>query len=600
MQRFPGMTRTVCCHLVSSHLRARIVTPALIALVLLSACTVHAQQANSAANGRPNIILIMADDMGYSDLGCYGGEIQTPNLDQLASGGLRFTQFYNTGRCCPTRACLMTGLYPHQAGVGHMMSDNGYPGYTGNLNRRCVTIAEVLHAAGYATYMTGKWHVTRFATPAGPKFNWPLHRGFDRFYGTITGAGSFYDPATLTRDDMMISPFSDPQYQPKQFYYTNAITDHAVEFLQQHKNTREQQPFFMYVAYTCAHWPMHALEEDIAAYRGKYDAGYEPIRQQRFERLKEMGLIHSDWQLSPQEGDWSKVEHKAWEARCMEVYAAMITCMDRGIGRIMQTLRDQDESDNTLVFFLQDNGGCQENVGRRGEGRRPAAATLPKIPLDAIRTAVIPKQNRAGVPTLMGPNVMPGPEDTYIAYGINWANVSNTPFRMYKHFVHEGGISTPLITHWPLGIPRHGELEHQPGQLIDIMATCVDVAHASYPRTFRDESIKPMEGRSLVPAFTHQKIERDALYWEHEGNRAIRVGQWKLVAKGERGQWELYDMESDRTEMHDLAAAQPDRVKQLAAKWQAWAERANVLPFGGWRAKQNANKKNRKKKQKKQ
>jgi len=570
---------------------------ATLAVVVFGARLVLAQTANTKSHTRPNIVLIMADDMGFSDLGCYGGEIQTPNLDRLASGGLRFTQFYNTGRCCPTRACLMTGLYPHQAGVGHMMSDTGYPGYTGNLNRRCVTIAEVMHAAGYATYMTGKWHVTRFATPEGPKYNWPLQRGFDRYYGTITGAGSYYDPGTLTRDNMMISPFADAQYQPEQFYYTNAITDHAIRFIQQHEQARNQRPFFMYVAYTCAHWPMHALAEDIALYHGKYDAGYEPIRRRRFERLKEMGLIHPDWELSPQKGDWSTVAHKAWEARCMEVYAAMITCMDRGIGRIVQTLRDQGQLDNTLVFFLQDNGGCQEAVGRRGKGSRPAVASLPKIPLDAIRTDVIPKQNRAGVPTLIGPNVMPGPEDTYIAYGINWANVSNTPFRMYKHFVHEGGISTPLIAHWPRGIPRHGELEHQPGHLIDIMATCVDVARADYPRTFRGEAIQPMEGRSLVPAFTHQKIQRDALYWEHEGNRAVRVGKWKLVAKGLQGKWELYDMDSDRTEMHDLALAQPDRVQQLSAKWQAWAERANVLPLGAWRGKKkNAKRQNRKKK----
>ncbi|MGH7656793.1 MAG: sulfatase-like hydrolase/transferase, partial [Gemmatimonadales bacterium] len=341
--------------------------------------------------------------------------------------------FYNTGRCCPTRASLLTGLYPHQAGVGHMMQDRGHDGYRGNLNRRCVTIAEVLRPAGYSTYAVGKWHVTKETQPDGPKFNWPLQRGFDRFYGTITGAGSFYDPGTLTRDNTMISPFADPEYQPEQYYYTEAISDHAVRFITEHSDGQADRSFFMYVAYTSAHWPMHALERDIEKYNGQYDEGYGPVRAARLRRMEKLGLLNPEWRSSPQHGDWSAVKHKDWEARCMEVYAAMIDNMDQGIGRIVDALEQREELDDTLILYLQDNGGCQEGIGRQGDWKRPVEPALPEISADAILLDVIPKQNRAGVPTLTGPHIMPGPEDTYIAYGINWANVSNTPFREYKH-----------------------------------------------------------------------------------------------------------------------------------------------------------------------
>ncbi len=483
---------------------------------------------------RPNIVLIMSDDMGFSDLGCYGGEIETPNLNALAADGLRFTQFYNNGRCCPTRASLLTGLYPHQAGIGWMMRDQGYDGYRGDLNRDCVTIAEVLRTAGYSTCAVGKWHVTKAIQPEGPKDNWPLQRGFDRYYGTITGAGSYFDPGTLTRDNTMISPFADPLYQPDQFYYTNAIRDHAVRFIEEHHESKPDNPLFLYVAFTAAHWPMHALEEDIAKYKGRYDHGYAPVREARFQRLKALGLIDPSWDLSPQEGDWETNEHKPWEARCMEVYAAMIDRMDQGVGRIVDALKRTGQLDNTLIFFLQDNGACQEANGRDGDWRRPVPASLPTIPDDVVRIDVVPKQDRAGVPTLTGPSIMPGPGDTYIAYGIHWANVSNTPFREYKHFVHEGGISTPLIVHWPERVRRRGELESQPGHLIDIMATCVDVAGARYPRTMQGHEIQPAEGVSLVPAFEGKSINRPRpIFWEHEGNRAVPRRQ--VEARGQGG-----------------------------------------------------------------
>jgi arylsulfatase A-like enzyme len=553
-----------------------------VILLVFGEATVARQPAGAAA--RPNIIIILSDDIGFSDLGCYGGEIHTPTLDRLANRGLRFSQFYNCARCCPTRAALLTGVYPHQTGVGHMTEDRGYEGYRGDLNRRTVTIAEVLRTAGYRNYAVGKWHVTKATRPEGPKHNWPLQRGFDRFYGTITGAGSYFDPGTLTRDNIMISPFADPEYQPEVFYYTDAISDHAVRFLREHVSAFPHQPFFMYVCYTAAHWPLHALEEDIAKYRGRYDGGYGPIRLARFERLKDLGLISPQWELSPQVGNWEKVEHKAWEARCMEVYAAQIDRMDQGIGRIVAALEETGQLENTVIFYLQDNGACQESLGRTGNWRRPVEPSFPPIPAEAIRTDVVPLQNRRGVPTLTGPNVMPGPEDTYISYGINWANVSNTPFREYKHFVHEGGIATPLIVHWPAGIKRQGEIEHTPAHVIDLMPTCVELAGAEYPREFAGETILPPEGVSLLPLFQGKSlIRKEPLFWEHEGNRAVRDGKWKLVAK-ENAPWELYDMEADRTEMHNLAEQYPEVVERLAAAWDRWAARAQVLPLGAWRA----------------
>lgn len=555
------------------------------ALLSHSSAAVAASQSAAKSDARPNIIVILSDDMGYSDLGCYGGEIRTPHLDKLAAGGLRFSAFYNTGRCCPTRASLLTGLYPHQAGVGHMTTDQNHPGYSGQLNTRCATFGQVLKPAGYGTYAVGKWHVVKNVDvkPDGSKHNWPLQRGFDRFYGTITGAGSFYDPGTLTRDNTMISPFADAEYKPDRYYYTDAITDHAVRFVTEHKTKRPDSPFFLYVAYTAAHWPMHALEEDVAKYKGKYDAGYDAIRQARYGRLKELGLFREGWGLNATVGKWEQQEHKAWEARCMEVFAAMIDRMDAGIGRLVATLEQQQQLDNTLILFMQDNGGCQEMNGRADGPARPTAPTLPPIAADVVRLDVTPKQDRAGIPTLTGPKNMPGGPETYIAYGLNWANVSNTPFREYKHFVHEGGISTPLIAHWPKGIARKNEWEHQPGHLVDIMATCVDVSKATYPPRVEGFEPQPLEGVSLRPAFEKKSLARtQPLFWEHEGNRAIRDGKWKLVAK-ENGPWELYDIDADRTETKDLAQVKPDLVTALDAKWTAWATRANVLPLGKWR-----------------
>ncbi|HEC02859.1 MAG TPA: arylsulfatase, partial [Phycisphaerales bacterium] len=358
---------------------------------------------------RPNIVLIMADDMGYSDIGCYGGEINTPNLNGLAANGLRFTQFYNTARCCPTRASLMTGLYQHQAGVGHMMDDKGYDSYRGDLSNNCVTIAEVLKQAGYSTYMSGKWHVTKHIKPEGPKHNWPRQRGYDRFYGTITGAGSFYDPTTLCRGNTYVTPENDPEYQPETYYYTDAISDNATRYVREHCEGSAAKPFFMYVAYTAAHWPMHALEKDITKYKGKYDEGYACYRERRLKRLRKMGLVSKDWAMSEQPGDWESVKHKEWESRCMEVYAAMVDNMDQGIGRIVAELKKQGIFDNTLILFLQDNGGCAEGMGR-GENIndkwRSGVKDRKPMGKDELQPHIWPPmKTRDGRPVLGGPSV---------------------------------------------------------------------------------------------------------------------------------------------------------------------------------------------------
>ena len=538
----------------------------------------------AAEAGRPNIIVILADDMGFSDPGCYGGEIATPNLDALAQGGVRFTQFYNTARCCPTRASLLTGLHPHQAGIGHMMEDQKLDGYRGTLNRQCVTIAEALKPAGYRNYAVGKWHVTpgQSAKALEDQSNWPLQRGFERYYGTIHGAGSYWDPSALFRDNKQITARNDAEYRPGEFYYTDAISDHAVRFIHDHQQKNSTQPFFLYLAYTAAHWPMHAKDSDIAKYKGRYDAGYAAIRDARWAKQKQLGVVDAKWTPAPLVGDWDKVKNRGFESRCIEVYAAMVDCMDQGIGRVMAELRQQGQLDNTLVLYLQDNGACAEANGRGPKAEtRGGRPTLPVMGDDDFQFNSRPKQTRDGWPVRQGYGVMPGGPDTYIAYGREWANVSNTPFREYKHWTHEGGIATPLIAHWPAGIaaPRRNQLAPSPGQLVDIMATCLDVAGAKYPAEFAGQKITPLEGVSLRPVFEAKPLERaKPLVWEHEGNRAIRDGDWKLVAKGPGAPWELYNLATDRPESQDLASAEPARVKELGAKWASWAVRAKVIP----------------------
>lgn len=514
---------------------------------------------------RPNVVLIMADDLGYSDIGCYGGEIRTPNLDALAANGIRFTQFYNTARCCPTRAALMSGRYSHQSGVGHMVNDAGRDAYRGELSRDSVTIAEVLGENGYATGMSGKWHVThnlgspREMIEPDQRTNWPTDRGFESFYGTVHGAGSFFDPVTLARGDEYIELDRDD------FYYTDRINEEAARFITEHADSGDERPFFLYVAHTAPHWPLHARPEDIDRYKGRYDKGWDATRDARYERMKKMGVIDESWPMTARDSrveDWESVEHKAWQARRMEVYAAQVDSMDRGIGLVIDALRKSGQLENTLVMFLADNGGCAEEIGPNW------------------RSLSIPETTHDGRPVANGndPAVMPGAEDNYQSYGVPWANVSNTPFRRYKHHVHEGGIASPLVVHWPARIKARGELRRTPGHVIDIMATCVEVAGADYPRSHGDHVIEPLEGTSLLPALTSDDFERDPIFWEHEGNRAVRKGRWKLVSRHNRD-WELYDLLADRSETNDLSQVEVDRAAAMAALYDTWALRCGVEPW---------------------
>ena len=551
----------------------------ILILGLISSCT-----SPPPVPAPPNIILIMGDDMGYSDLGCYGGEIQTPNLDRLASNGLRFTQFYNTARCCPTRASLLTGLYPQQAGIGHMVNDRGTPAFQGDLSDQAVTIAEALKTAGYATYMSGKWHITPYVIKNPDKKNWPRQRGFDRFFGMISGAGSLYDPRSLAKDNEYVAPRED-------FYCTTDFTDYAIQCIEEHEG---EQPFFLYLAYTAAHWPMHAPEEAIEKYKGKYDEGWDVLRQRRYERVRELGLIDQNSALSPRDSfvaPWSDdIPDREWELANMEVYAAMVDEMDKGIGRVVNSLAAKGQLENTLIFFLQDNGACAEEL----DWVKPRPKEEDLIPLEPgeLQTKMVPTITRDGKPIKLMKNAMPGPPESYTAYGLNWANASNTPFREYKHWVHEGGISTPLIVHWPDGIQAKGELRTVPAHLIDIMSTCVELGQGSYPTTYNGQTIQPMEGKSLLPVFSEDTMDREALYWEHEGNRAVRMGKWKLVSKAskkrsflwdqkaelEPSDWELFDMEQDRTELNNLASQHPAVVDEMAAMWLAWGKRTGIIP----------------------
>jgi arylsulfatase len=526
-----------------------------------------------ATKSKPNVVLILNDDMGYSDLGCYGGEIETPNLDRLAAQGLRFSSFYNTARCSPSRASLLTGLHPHQTGIGILTYDSGPEGYAGNLNHRCVTIPQVLQLNGYRTYMSGKWHVS--SNLKTPTDSWPMQRGFDKFFGTIIGAGSFYDPNTLTRGNENV----EHEARRPGWFYTDAISDQAVAYIDEHCRDTNGKPFFAYVAYTAPHWPLHAHDEDIARYRGRFDAGWDALRETRLEKLVASGILKAHWKLTdrdPTQPPWREAEQdeqfRAWTLRCMEVYAAQVDRMDQGIGRVVQALERNGQLANTLVIFLADNGACAEDI--------PEDVTVDEL-VDKLMIAR--RETRSGEPVHFGNDVtrMPGPENTYQSYGVAWANLSNAPFRLYKHWIHEGGISTPLIAHWPAGIDanENGTIRHAPGYLPDIMATIVDAIGATYPSTVDGHAVDALEGQSLLPVFAKDATgeHRRPMFWEHEGNAAVRIGKWKLVRRYPRA-WELYDMDADRTELHDLAAGEPERVRQMAAQYDAWAKRCGVLP----------------------
>jgi arylsulfatase A-like enzyme len=520
-------------------------------------------------NARPNIVLILADDLGFSDVGCYGSEISTPNLDNLAANGLRFSQFYNCSRCCPTRASLLTGLYPHAAGVGHMMQDLHADGYRGELNNKCVTLAEVLRAANYKTAMVGKWHVAHvnFTGKAqlnrenkdpywDDKHDWPLQRGFEKYFGTIHGVCSYYDPFSLVEGNT-------PVRAPTNFYYTDAISERATRYISEFATNAN--PFFLYVAYTAPHWPLQAPAEEIRKYRERYKVGWDELRQRRYDQLKKLGIVDPHSPIAPRDPAvprWEDVKDKDWEANRMATYAAMIDKMDQGIGKILGTLKKQHVDKNTVVIFLSDNGGCAENLQRDWYD--------------------IPTKTRDGRVVHIGNthrDVLAGNEDVWQSYGPPWANVSNTPFRLYKHWVHEGGIAAPFIVSWPGHVEKPGSITPVIAHVIDLMPTFMEIGHARYPATYGDQKIKQWAGKSLVPVLKNQTTQFErSLFWEHEGNRAVRQENWKLVAKNGRP-WELYNMAVDRTESVDLAAKFPDRIRVLSGQYNNWATANGALAW---------------------
>lgn len=500
--------------------------------------------ASALAAEKPNVLIIIADDMGFSDLGCYGSEIATPNLDRLAADGLRFTQFYNAGRCCPTRAAQLTGLYPHQAGVGHMLQSWHPPAYTDGLNQHCATFGQLLSAAGYRTYHVGKWHVGGVGKPDAP--NHPLQRGFDHCYGG--GAdGNYFRPGALFLDRQ--------KYQADDSYYsTDVFSDWAVKLIEDHDRQQGAQPYLLHVCYTAPHFPLQAKPADVAKYRGKYRDGWDAVREQRFQKQRALGIIDPAWKLSPLDpvaAPWKDVpadQRDEWDLR-MAVYAAMIDCLDQGVGRILDAVHRTGREDDTLVMFLSDNGASAEFLDswpKPARGHKPGSIT--------------------------------GTPDSHRCLEVGWASAANTPFREHKMWVHEGGIATPCIARWPHGKIQPGSFSREVGHVIDFMPTFLELAGAAYPDKLGDRSLIPLEGRSLLAALQGKPLGPRTLAWEHEGNRALRSGDWKVVADFQ-GPWELYNLARDRTETQDLASSDPARTQALAAQWQQWAERVGVVPW---------------------
>ena len=514
-------------------------------LVLFLLLALDASAAPAAT--KPNIIVILVDDMGFADVGCYGSEIPTPNLDKLAADGLRFTHFHNDSRCSPSRATILTGLYSQEAGIGVLTGQRKgadgqpLPGYLGHLNNNCVTIAEVLHGAGYFTAMSGKWHLGQEHGVV------PWNRGFDRSLNSPVGG--FYFPADKNTHLFLNGHDvgrGGKEGVPADWYSTDLWTEYGLKFIDEAQAAKK--PFFLYLAYNAPHFPLEAPAEDIAKFRGKYLVGWDKLRDERYAKQIKLGVIDPAWPLSPRPPEvkpWDSLtpEQKDRFDHIMAIYAACVYHMDKEVGVLVTGLAQRGLLDNTLILFMSDNGGNYES----------------------------------------GPNgrlegVSPGGPDSTVFCGQSWATLENTPFRRYKHFEHEGGISSPLIVHWPAGIAAKKELRDQQSHIIDIMATCVDVSGAQYPTQFIGHDIHPLDGRSLLPAFANQPIQRDAIYWEHEGNAAVLQGDWKLVRFRWNGVWELYNIKADRTEQHDLSASQPDKVKQLSALWNDWAKKDNVLP----------------------
>ncbi len=484
------------------------------------------EESKAQADERPNIVMIMADDLGYSDIGCYGGEISTPNLDQLARDGMQMTQFYNCAKCTTTRAALVTGRYPRPK--------------DGLLDRTDLTIGELMKTAGYATSLSGKWHLGH-----GDDQH-PYQRGFDRFYGLLDGCCNFFDPSipdppfkgsrvrVFGQDDQLITEF------PKGYYTTTAFTDHAIESIEAF--APGETPFFLHVTYTAPHYPLHAPPETIAKYRGKYMGGWHELRNSRWKRQQELGLFKPGLTLSPTDSkayDWDTADQR-WEDLRMATYAAMIDEIDQQIGRLVQALETTGELDNTLFMFFADNGGCAEEPGGRDTSR------------------------------------IPGPKDFYTAVGPSWGWAQNTPFKRYKQFVHEGGISTPMIVHWPAKISP-GTKSDAVGHVIDLAATCADVGQVGWPESYNGNRVGPVEGKSLLPVFAGDNADRhQTLYWEWSGNRAIRRGNDKLVYDKLTKEWSLYDIAVDRTETVDRTESEPALAEKLKTDWTKWAKETGV------------------------
>lgn len=508
----------------------------------------------SSKEQRPNVLLILADDMGFSDLGCYGSRIQTPNVDRLAEEGMRFSQMYNAARCCPTRASLLTGLQPHQAGMGHMQADLEVPAYRGHLNDRCATIAELLGEAGYTTLISGKWHLGEAHA------HWPNARGFDVYSGLLDGASDYFNPPpnrTIVRKNEPFAPKSVAYFESEDnimsdFYMTDFITDEAIDQLRRHGSG--EQPFFQYLSYTAPHWPLQAREEDIERYRGRFLDGWDRLRRQRYERLLDSGLLRDEWTL-PDRDDrvppWSEVKDKErWDLK-MAAYAAQVDRMDRGIGRILDLLEEKSELDNTLVLFLQDNGAASIGLGK-------------------------------------GEDASPGSPESYMGYHRPWAHLSDTPFRRYKIWTHEGGIATPLVARWP-GEIEPGTQSSEVSHVMDLMPTLLEAAGVPYPSALDGRELTPMEGRSLLPVLRGgERTGHEEINWLHTDNHAIRRGRWKLVSPDGRKSWQLYDLAADRTETTDRADDRPGLVQSLAKHHQAWMDRVGALSWSAYKKRREA------------
>ncbi len=510
-------------------------------LLLLNACT----PATETVTSPPNILLILVDDMGYSDLSCYGSEIATPHIDSLAYNGLRLTQFYNAARCCPTRAALLTGLYPHQAGMGHQNQDKGLPSYSGRINENATTIAEVLQRQGYATYQVGKWHV------GNTEPFWPGNKGFDQYLTLIEGAMSYFNDWPWAKNqDTLEMRYNGSKYRTSpDFFATDTFSDTAAAFIHRHDRA---QPFFMYLAYNAPHWPLHVRPEDRDLYDGIYNEGWAPIRENRLKKMQELGIIETDVELTepyPTVPDWdtlSIVARSEWSDK-MELYAAVMHRLDLGVGKVVQALRESGQLNSTLILFLSDNGACQED------------------PLGPWIT--YPNDGEAG-----GPFSFP-------AYELPWANVSNTPYRLFKSFLHEGGMRTPFIAHWPEQI-QAGQIDRTSvGHIIDVLPTLANIAEAPYPTQIGQRNITPTAGHSLSKVLKGIPDNSGrTLFWEHQFNRAVRDGDWKLVSarrlpgQDSKGEWELYHLPSDPTEINNLATEHPEKVEAMARQYQIWAD----------------------------